>query len=436
MFFPLFDEYRYLLEIVIASYLFLFFSCERKTMFYYRFFISLIILLLLPILYIYGIRVFIQSNQIIGNVFVINLVWYIFVVFMICVHLFLSFKINLSTILWTTIFSFSFQHMVYCIADELLIMGIFVEQAKSNFALYALINIGVYAVLCVAIYFIFRKFIIRKDIHPADTLKGRILYSAVLVFLIAISFLNQFNAIASFTSLNYIAVFSDIALCLSILAFQYISLYNNSIIVEKNTLAIINKLNKEAYEQFKQNNEYLSLKIHDFKHEVAKYQDLKSVSIDEVKAAIEERESFVSSGNSVLDAILLEKNNLFVQHDIAFSCLCDAEELRLMNEYDIYSLFNNILDNAFEHCLSLPKDKRFITFKIRKHESLLLIYEENYLKGDLKMENGLPITHHRNKSIHGFGTKSIRYIVKKYNGSLTFSSKNNTFNINICFPLD
>lgn len=39
------------------------------------------------------------------------------------------------------------------------------------------------------------------------------------------------------------------------------------------------------------------------------------------------------------------------------------------------------------------------------------------------------------KQPHGYGLKSLRYIAKKYNGTLTLSNENNWFTLTIPFPL-
>jgi sensor histidine kinase regulating citrate/malate metabolism len=44
-------------------------------------------------------------------------------------------------------------------------------------------------------------------------------------------------------------------------------------------------------------------------------------------------------------------------------------------------------------------------------------------------------TTHKEKAIHGFGTKSIARIVEKYGGNLTFSNENKTFTLTAVFFL-
>ena len=61
-----------------------------------------------------------------------------------------------------------------------------------------------------------------------------------------------------------------------------------------------------------------------------------------------------------------------------------------------------------------------------------IIKVENYCSELIEFENGLPLS--KEDSIyHGYGTKSIDYIAKKYGGYCLFEQKNNIFSVTICF---
>ena len=47
----------------------------------------------------------------------------------------------------------------------------------------------------------------------------------------------------------------------------------------------------------------------------------------------------------------------------------------------------------------------------------------------------MPQTTSSNKSIHGFGIKSMMLIVQKYGGTISFQAENGIFNVNILFNL-
>ena len=62
---------------------------------------------------------------------------------------------------------------------------------------------------------------------------------------------------------------------------------------------------------------------------------------------------------------------------------------------------------------------------------MIFIEEDNYFVGELEFIDGLPITSKEDKNYHGFGTRSLRMIVRKYGGEMSAISKNNVFHLSI-----
>lgn len=102
---------------------------------------------------------------------------------------------------------------------------------------------------------------------------------------------------------------------------------------------------------------------------------------------------------------------------------------------DIYSLFGNALDNAIECEKKLGKEKRFISLKLAGKDDMISLRIENYCL-TIDMKDGLPVTSKSDKEFHGFGLKSISYIVKKYGGIMKIEFKDNVFALNIIFSKD
>ena len=75
---------------------------------------------------------------------------------------------------------------------------------------------------------------------------------------------------------------------------------------------------------------------------------------------------------------------------------------------------------------------RSIFINIIKKNNATVIKIENYCSKGIEFEDGMPKSKQDNR-FHGFGTKSIEYIAKKYNGQAVFNYKNNVFSLTICF---
>ncbi len=93
------------------------------------------------------------------------------------------------------------------------------------------------------------------------------------------------------------------------------------------------------------------------------------------------------------------------------------------------------LDNAIEAVMELEDiQKRVISVKIVAQQDILVIQIQNYYDRNLIYEDGLPVTTKKNRYEHGYGMKSIRYMAEKYNGTITVSSEDDIFRLQILIP--
>lgn len=117
------------------------------------------------------------------------------------------------------------------------------------------------------------------------------------------------------------------------------------------------------------------------------------------------------------------------------TCVADGGELAFMKPTDISILFGNALDNALESVEKLAEvEKRLVHVSIARQKSFLRIRVENCYAGELHFTDGLPATG-KDARYHGYGMKSIRSIVEKYNGSLTIKAQDGWFELRILIPV-
>lgn len=60
---------------------------------------------------------------------------------------------------------------------------------------------------------------------------------------------------------------------------------------------------------------------------------------------------------------------------------------------------------------------------------------DNIIEQEVQIVDGLPITTKREKEIHGYGLKSVRYTVEKYGGHMTIHVNENWFQLKILIPM-
>lgn len=199
-------------------------------------------------------------------------------------------------------------------------------------------------------------------------------------------------------------------------------------------LAIVKQLYHEKqaqYEFTKKNIELINMKCHDLKYRVSADSD----DVSEIKEALDIYDSAYKTENEALNIVLMEKSLICKHENINLSVIADASKLGFMKDADVYALFGNIFDNAIEAVRKVESDDgRIIGLNIKTVNSFLIINVFNQYAGKIDMENGLPKTTKNDTRYHGYGLKSVKYIVQKYNGEMTIDVAD-LFNLTISFQL-
>lgn len=195
------------------------------------------------------------------------------------------------------------------------------------------------------------------------------------------------------------------------------------------------------YKQSKENIELINYKYHDLKHQIAVIRSEENAEkreqyLSQMEEEIKQYEAQNKTGNKVLDTVLTTKSLFCIKHDITFTSVADGTLLNFMDDMDICSIFGNALDNAIECEQKIPeKEKRLIHLTVTKQKNFLLLRFENYFESELRYEEGILQTTKKEKEYHGYGLKSIRYIVNKYEGAVSIDTKGNWFDLKILIPM-
>jgi sensor histidine kinase regulating citrate/malate metabolism len=111
--------------------------------------------------------------------------------------------------------------------------------------------------------------------------------------------------------------------------------------------------------------------------------------------------------------------------------------LSFMSASEIYSLFGNAIDNAITALLKIDMpERRIVSISVKESLGMVSISFENYFTGSLQFENDLPMTTKKDRAYHGFGIRSIKLLVEKYKGYMTFKTDHEKFNLSILIPID
>lgn len=322
--------------------------------------------------------------------------------------------------------AYALQNCVYSIAE-------FVRLSAIPILPSTLIRLGVMA----AGYILFYFFIIRKMERQGKVgfKKLPILIFAVATLVVAYlvnMYMQAFDR--EVTSARLFNIIADLLLlvCLSDL-FRNTRLQRDAEITEQ-----LLKLTEQKHRLTQENIEIINRKCHDLKHQLDLYGAAppdadRAEYLQELKNSIQIYDSSIQTGNKALDAVLMEKSLLFNRFSVDFSYIVDGACLSFMKNSDVFTLFGNALDNAFESLQAEKPENRAIVLKVNKHGKLVSICLENFCSRELQFEDGLPVSTKQNNGYHGFGMKSIRYVVQKYKGEMLVYKKERRFVLEILF---
>ena len=210
--------------------------------------------------------------------------------------------------------------------------------------------------------------------------------------------------------------------------------------MEKEYLHKLLHMQKENYRLSAESVELVNRKYHDLKHQIQLLRSEISLEdklhyLDEMEQEIKSYEAQNKTGNEALDVLLTAKSIQCQNAGITLTCVADGKELDFLKPTDISVLFGNALDNAFESVEKISDpDKRLIHLSVARQKQFVRIRVENCCEGEIRFVDGLPATG-KDANYHGFGMKSIRSIVEKYNGSMTVKVQDGWFELRILLPV-
>lgn len=139
----------------------------------------------------------------------------------------------------------------------------------------------------------------------------------------------------------------------------------------------------------------------------------------------------VRTGLNVLDAVLFGKCSHARDQGICVE-LDFQQGLASWGipDYELCSIFCNLLDNGITACEKLEEDKRWIRLKVSSQLEMLCIFCENPYSG-LKKENGRLVTQKEDRMNHGMGLSQIERIARAHNGTVDISTGGGIFSVSV-----
>lgn len=285
-----------------------------------------------------------------------------------------------------------------------------------------------------------KKGSLRFHVTPQEALCSAIISLAVFAFSnIHFAFPTSAFTESMGTGILYVRTLFDLAGIILLFAYGLMRRTFNT----SRELDAINALMHKQYEQYRiqhENNENLRRMYHDLKHQLSFINAepdaaRRSSSLAEMQQAIGRYEAATCSGHTVLDTLLTGKNLLCMEKGISMTCFADARHLDFIDAMDLCAIFGNALDNAIEYEEKLADaTKRLIKVQVYAQQPFVIISISNYCPDDVFRGSTTPKTTKADKQLHGYGLKSIRHAVEKYDGHMTLSHQDAWFTLRILIP--
>lgn len=156
--------------------------------------------------------------------------------------------------------------------------------------------------------------------------------------------------------------------------------------------------------------------------------------LDKLEQELDRVDTYVKSGNLMVDAILNSKLTLARRQEVIVHCKTKVPKQLSVEDVDLCVILGNLLDNALEACALVEKGSRFLRVYMTVNKSQLYLSVQNSAREDPDFEAINYIT--RKRGNHGLGMKRVKAAVDKYGGYLNLANEPGIFAAEVTMPLD
>lgn len=364
-------------------------------------------------------------------------VWSIPYYFLIFAVIYLGCRFSFANVTWTSslflaAMIIAMQHLSHKIADELYIL---IDINLVNTRWMFLIDYVTQLLVEVLFYFFYVKRVPEK-IQAENSRANIIGVSLLLVFSVVINTYTYplfFMDIPNGKLISALVNLSEIVITLLIIAFLYTSAITKRVQEENAMLKVISSKERERYELAKITIDEINIKYHDLKHALKKG-NLDEGEEKEIKETLTNYKTIVQTSNRGLNVVIYEYQLKCISKDIELNALIDGDPLNFMKSHHVYSLLSNLIDNSIEAVEKLDKEHRRIFLKINRVGGYTIIIVSNYTNKPVEVHGLLAKTTKKDAKMHGYGMRSIKQVVERYDGEMSLENKDGTFITKIMIP--
>ncbi len=346
----------------------------------------------------------------------------------------ICFKATIPSILLAGTVGYCIQNFSYCLMS---IIRISIGFDQSLWYYVIAILAPIFCLTYFTTYFIYLR---NKDLRIGiDKIQEK---RQILITLMALAGISILSCYAMMTSSKfdskgmwYCTYSFDMIVGIIIVTTELELLRSRRNAIDKMKVQTLWEIDKRNYAKNAENMDFINVKMHDLKHRLDNLSTkVDKEELDSLKSSLDVFKFVNKTNCEALDMVLAEKEMKMVKSKIHFTCLVDASKINYIPKENLYSLFENSISNAIEAVTQLPEGKRVIAVTSKDYGDYINIHIENYCDKD-KVNTKIGITTKSDKSMHGFGLKSIEMMMKEYKGKMSIKLKEDIFSLDLLFPI-
>lgn len=297
-----------------------------------------------------------------------------------------------------------------------------------------LLSMGIYAVVYVVIYFLFARRLNSKEC--AYLSNGKVVLFTLVVLITTDGITLNYSSRWMVPSTNVfifglVTIICIVSLCLLHNLFAESHHKQEALVLDQ-----LRKKEREQYEISKETINLIGIRQHDLRSMLESHSvGFTEEQMKEMVGSLDGYELPFRTGNKTLDVILTEKHLICKNKGITLECSADGSSIGFISEMDIYSLFLNALNNAVESADKLKDPaRRIIQMKCYSRGRILFIQVRNQYDEIVPAEGGYQTTK-ADRSSHGYGLRSMKFIVEKYGGEMSARAEDGEFRLGFAIPI-
>lgn len=201
-----------------------------------------------------------------------------------------------------------------------------------------------------------------------------------------------------------------------------------------------NRILEQNYQAAKEAYETNATLYHDMRNHFAMVQGyLTDGKVAEAQAYLEEINGWIDAypkerwtGIGALDYILNQKKETAARQGTGMVIHAEYPADCQIDPVDLCAILTNLLDNAMEACARQPEgESREITVTIRRINLFLIIRITNSSATAPAIKDGSLVTSKRDRRLHGWGLRSVKAAVEKYQGTMEITYSDLVYTVDV-----